>query len=180
MSIPIGARLTAIQSQNVALLLQDLTTAMSAPHAYMHPMILDQPLADGTTRRLCVVWARWRECPEHARAEVVRVAAQAVFGDTYLSTLKSTLALSAADAAAMGLLPFEVLPEAKQNATAKIPQSQSRELLMGAGAAPLVPGGPMVLRLATRRACEAAITEMQKRLPGSQWTILEHVPRRKS
>jgi len=160
-------------SANRGELLAGLISELREPKAIGQPIVLEDHTPETNSVRVQVVWDRWDECPRDARSGIVLEAYENICGREFRRQITLALGVTVAEATAMGLLPFKVLPARRKD---EHPANAEYERAMRESGATAIPGeaGPQI-RCATLEDAEATIERLVQTLPGSKWVIAQEV-----
>jgi hypothetical protein len=151
-------------------LLDALVAELRAPHDFRQPIITeDHRTRDGVVH-VQVVWDQWQDCPELERWEIIREAYQRVKGPDFANRIMLATGVTVPEAARFGFLPFQVIPMRRK--TDALSQEQYARAMIEEGASVLENPSKPMLRFETLEEAEVCQERLERRLPGSHWSIV--------
>lgn len=154
-------------------LVLELARELNRPKSFGQPIILEDQTPKTNTVRTQVVWDRWDECPEHLRTDAILEAYESAFGTDFRRKITLALGVTLPEAIAIGLLPYQVLYRTKGM---KKENEKAYRAMREFGATTLEDSERPMLRFATLDAADVAVELLEKKIPGSKWTIKEIAP----
>ena len=156
-------------------LLDELTHELREPKGFGQPIILEDATPETNSLRVHVVWDEWETCPRQARSEIILQAYGAAWhSQEAVDKISLALGLTVPEAAAIGLLPFRIVPAA--NGRHGGPSEEAcRDAMVSAGASVLLSKQAPILRCATLEDAEKTLEYLEQTLPDSKWRIIEEL-----
>ena len=153
-------------------LVTDLAGYFSKAPEHGQPIILRKPIGRSGKWSVVVIWDRWFGLPLSERTEIIYEANDAV-RDTFGVDAATATGLTFGEAASLGYLPYQI--QTTLIASDPVSPSDLREAMIAEGAAATSTG--LALRFATEEAAKAAYRNLQTRVPGPHWMLVEEVVR---
>lgn len=153
-------------------LLADLVAELTDPKPFGQPVIIEDDTPETNSLRVQVAWDRWEDCPREARSGIVTDAYEHVYGPERRKEITLALGLTIPEAAAIGLLPFQVVPG--RHKAGQPSADEYRQAMVAAGASVLSDAQKPELRCATLDDAQTLIEHLEQALPNSKWIIVHH------
>src|SRR5438045_2529353 len=106
---------------------RSLAKELTAGGGGAQPLILEHEASRSLARYVTVIWDRWKDVPEDLRPESIIAAYEQAEGPQYAETVMTAEGLTPAEANALGLLPFAVIPA--RGKTSKVPPDEYRKAI---------------------------------------------------
>jgi len=152
-------------------LLQALIEELQHPKGKGEPIVLEDYTPETNSRRIHVIWNRWKECDRRLRSGVILDAYKQVFGEDYRKQITLALGVTGIEAMGIALLPYMVTPSPTRP---EEPQDDEYEKVMRAsGAGIFFVDDRLQLRFARIEDAEATIEFLQEQLPHSKWLLMK-------
>jgi hypothetical protein len=149
-------------------LVADLAKEIKEPGRIGQPIIIEKA-GTGTQSVLThVIWDRWEDCPRELRADIILDAYEKALGPEYRGKISLAIGIVVPEAAAMGLLPYEIRPRLKPQGPT---QEQYDQAMVDAGASTLSASRRPILRCATEEDADATYQRLHEILPDSWWIV---------
>jgi hypothetical protein len=147
-----------------------LAAELKANRDFGQPLIYEQEYPTKKSR-VMVVWDEWADASLEERSAIILRAYEQAEGASARERIALASGLTVPEAAAAGLLPFQVILGLR--ATDPVSPAQAREAMLEQGASTLNEEDGLQLRFATREEAEACRERLVKQLPGSEpiWII---------
>jgi hypothetical protein len=157
------------------MLLEELTSELKNEKDSGQPIIDEQHSPTTRSVRVNVIWDQWSGVSDEDRTAIILNAYEAVEGKEFRDRIALAVGLTVPEAAASGLLPFEVI--AALRTSDNITLQQCRAAMVAEGASVLVDAEKPMLRFATLEEAQACIRRLGEKLPGSQpvWIVSRNV-----
>jgi hypothetical protein len=168
--VPLRISRPAPRTAKEKALLQALVAELRNPRASGEPIITERHMPRKGLVHVQVLWDRWQECREIERFEIIYDAYKDVKGADFANRIVLATGLTRPEAAAMGLLPFQLLPRLQDEA----PPERHTRAMIDEGAFVLNGSGEPQLRFETFEEAEACQERLEQRLPGSRWSLIQH------
>jgi hypothetical protein len=151
-------------------LAQELTTASDA----VQPLILEEHLPPNGSRRVYVIWNRWKGRELEERSQIIEDAYEQAEGEEAAAKVMIATGLTAQEALAFGLLPYKVEPLRRKSD--KYSSDASRKAMAHEAAHTLLGSKATELRYARLEDAEQAGERLKQALPGSSWVVVKEEP----
>jgi hypothetical protein len=125
--------------------------------------------------RVTVIWDAWAEESLEDRSAVILKAYEIAQGQAGRERIALASGLTVPEAAAAGLLPFQVIPALRKSDAVKPEEIDAAMLEQGASR--LSPPDGLQLRFATKEEAEACVQRLARKLPASEqiWIISREI-----
>ena len=153
-------------------LLDELIRELEDPKPIGQPIILEDDKLERNCLQVQVAWDRWEDCPREARSGIIAEAYEHVFGPERRKEITLALGLTIPEAAAMGLLPFQLLPARKKDENPA--HDEYCKAMVQAGASVLSNVEEPELRCATLDDARETVKRLTQVVPNSEWIIVKH------
>lgn len=156
---------------------EKLAAELKSGRDFGQPMVYEQEYATGKLR-VIVIWDEWADAPLEERSAIILRAYELAEGPDYAERIALASGLTVPEAAAAGMLPFQIIPGLRQ--TDPVTFEQVREAMLAEGASTLGGTQTLQLRFATEEEAEACRQRLARRLPGSEpiWIINREIQAR--
>jgi len=151
-------------------LVDKLVDELKANRESGQPFIYEQAFSTGKVRVL-VIWDDWKDLPLEQRTTIILSAIEQSDGKDYRAKVALASGLTFPEAAAAGMLPYEVMTARRKDD--KVTFKQCGEAMLAEGASQLFGPSVLKLRFPTEDAAEACRQRLIKRLPNSDeiWIV---------
>jgi hypothetical protein len=155
-------------------LARELAQELTQERESGQPVIDEQTFRTGALR-VTVLWDKWDRVPPEDRSLTILRAYELAEGKESRERITLPLGMTVPEAAASGLLPFQIIPALRKGDP--VTAEQCRDALLAEGASALVDPDRPQLRFATEEEAEAGRVRLSSRLPGSDpvWVITRDV-----
>lgn len=151
-----------------------LAGELKSDRDFGQPMVYEYEYATGKIR-VTVIWDAWADSSLEDRSSIILQAYEKAEGSQYREKIALASGLTVPEAAASGLLPFQVLPGLRKSDPVK--PEEVRAAMEEQGASRLSPADGLQLRFATKEEAEACVQRLAKKLPASEpiWVISREI-----
>ena len=149
-----------------------LVTELRNPQPHGQPMIFEDSIRQTETYHVTVIWDRWRDVPEHARARII-LDAYLAYNPQRVPRITLALGVTGEEAIRLGFLPVAIVPTVRRG---EVEADRLKDAMRGEGAIETSKGN-LQLRFRALQDAEDAYVRLQKALPGPFWSIVQEVAR---
>jgi hypothetical protein len=155
-------------------LAQKLAEELKANREFGQPTVYEQEYSTKKVR-VTVIWDEWADASLEDRSAVILKAYELAEGETARDKIALASGLTVPEAAAAGLLPFQVIPGLRESDS--ITREQVEAAMVELGASKLLPSDGLQLRFATKEEAETCVQRLIENLPPSKpiWIISREV-----
>jgi hypothetical protein len=138
------------------------------------PFIYEQTFETGKIKIL-VVWDEWKDLSLEQRTSVILAALERSDGKEYRAKVALASGLTVPEAAAAGMLPYQVITALRRNDP--VTSEQCRAAMLAEGASTLFGPQTLQLRFPTEESAEACKKRLIKALPDSDdvWVLTREI-----
>ena len=149
-------------------LVDKLAAELKNNRKYGQPLVYEQEYPTKKAR-VTVIWDEWADASLEERSTIILLAYERADGPASREKIALASGLTVPEAAAVGLLPFQVIAGLRK--TDPVQPEQVREAMLEQGASQL--DDELLLRFATRDEAEACRNRLIEKLPESEpiWII---------
>lgn len=150
-----------------------LAAELKSGRDFGQPLVYEHAYATGKLR-VIVIWDAWADAPLEERSAIILRAYELAEGTDYGEKIALASGLTVPEAAAAGMLPFQIITGLRS--TDPVTFEQVRDAMLAEGASTLAGPQPL-LRFATGEEAEACRQRLARRLPGSEpiWIISREI-----
>jgi hypothetical protein len=151
-------------------LAEKLAAELKTNQDFGQPTVYEQEYSTKKVR-VTVIWDEWADASLEERSAVILKAYELAQGSQGREKIALASGLTVPEAAAAGLLPFQVIPARRESDAVK--QDEVEAAMLEQGASKLSRKDGLQLRFATREEAEACIKRLVQKLPASApiWII---------
>lgn len=159
----------------IAHLVEKLANELQSERESGQPLIEERQSEKAETRTVYVYWDEWEGVSEEDRIAVIQRAYENVLGPEFADHIVLAAGYTIPEARDYGLLPYAILSGLRKSDP--ISAEDCRAALIAEGASVLANPDRPELRFPTMEDAMAAVSRLEKRLPGSRdiWLIAEDV-----
>ncbi|HEX5272938.1 MAG TPA: hypothetical protein VFW33_20715 [Gemmataceae bacterium] len=170
--MPLKIRRPAPRTAKEKAVLEALIAELRNPRDSGEPIITERHMPRRGLIHVQVLWDRWQECREAERFEIIHDAYKEVKGEEFAGRIILATGVTRPEAASTGLLPVQLLPR-RRDEEEHTPDDYTRAMIEE-GAFTRNGSGDPELRFETLEDAEACQDHLERRLPGSRWSIVQH------
>jgi hypothetical protein len=155
-------------------LVKRLARELATPSDLVQPLILEEHLPPNGSRRVYVIWNKWKDLELEERSEIIDGAYEQAEGKQAAAKVLIATGLTAQEALAYGLLPYKV--ERLNRSSDNSPSDAYRKGVAKEAGFTLLGSKARELRYARLEDAEQARDRLKQALPGSSWVVVKEEP----